>query len=474
MCGLVSVVSKNLNGFWKPQVDMFHELLFVDNFRGDDSTGMFLVDKDGDLEMLKEATDSPTFQKSKDYGDLMRKAFHGGRAVVGHNRKATKGTINDANAHPFIVDDRIILVHNGTLFGDYQKLAGEGNKVEVDSHAIAHLIHQANDNVEEALKEINGAYALIWFDMEQQTLNFVRNSQRPLHYMETADAFVWASEKNMLDWMVSRHQIVNPKIAELPAGTQSIFTLNKNSLGISSKVLDLSRKVMVTVPDYDACGYIPGWHGQDGWDDESSILAAPQTDERRALSRALQRMENENKDKTTTVFEEISASIVQGAQKPRLHMVDARNANLAVRREEEGLAFDKAAQITVTAWANSNASFVDGSRYRGKCFQYSYINGKDSTHGYYLYAVLANSPQLLVRGTLAPTEPELLLVDLTTNRKDASFLINGRAWRSFENKDFASERGDGFGIFYAKDPKRILFGAPSESTEPKKEEEKNA
>ena len=172
MCGLVGVVTKNGNGLTRDQVDAFNDLLFIDALRGMDSTGVFLIDRDGSMDMAKEATASPEFRTKAEYKDLLASAFRSGRALVGHNRAATRGTVTDQNAHPFVVDDRITLVHNGTLWNGWEKMTK--SKVDVDSHAIAHKIHECGDDVEKALQQVDGAYALIWHDFKNNTLNFIQ------------------------------------------------------------------------------------------------------------------------------------------------------------------------------------------------------------------------------------------------------------------------------------------------------------
>lgn len=239
MCGLVSVLSKKHYGFTKQQTDIFSSLLFIDLLRGDDSTGVFVATNKGELALAKDATNSLDFLKTPEYGKLCTRSLKEGVAMVGHNRKATTGSVKDVNAHPFVVEDKIVLVHNGTLWGDHKKHAD----VEVDSHAIAHVLHQHGD-VEKALQQINGAFALIWYDVDNQRVNFVRNSARPLWWMETDNEFIWSSEKNFLVWVQSRFnlQLSNkfPEISELPPYCLNTFTYNsKSSAGwdIDSKTL---------------------------------------------------------------------------------------------------------------------------------------------------------------------------------------------------------------------------------------------
>ena len=45
MCGIVGIATKQNNGFTSAEGDMFRDMLYLDAFRGWDSTGVFGVDK---------------------------------------------------------------------------------------------------------------------------------------------------------------------------------------------------------------------------------------------------------------------------------------------------------------------------------------------------------------------------------------------------------------------------------------------
>jgi hypothetical protein len=118
--------------------------------------------------------ESPKFLKTKEWEATDKELFRKGQFVVGHCRAKTRGDNTDANAHPFAVDNKIVLVHNGSIW-DHKKLA----ETDVDSHAIAHLLAKEPD-IAAALRQVNGAYALIWYNLETKTLHAIRNKERPL------------------------------------------------------------------------------------------------------------------------------------------------------------------------------------------------------------------------------------------------------------------------------------------------------
>jgi hypothetical protein len=240
MCGLVAVINKYRNGFVNEQAEAFDLLLWVDTFRGDDSTGVFMVNNIGNVKLAKEATYAPRFMSYKEYGDLRRDAIKDGWVMVGHNRKATRGQINDENAHPFVVDNNIVLVHNGSYNGEHKGL----KDVEVDSLAIAHTISEEKD-VEKALRKVNAAYALIWYNQDDKALNVIRNNARPLWIMEMDNSFVLASEEAFLQLVKHKaykgnfNKDVKPR--ELKEYELTTFTLQDDkSTKVETRELDCS------------------------------------------------------------------------------------------------------------------------------------------------------------------------------------------------------------------------------------------
>lgn len=203
MCGILAVITKLKSGFTQTQVDLFSQLLYIDQLRGEDSTGVVVVTNTGNVELAKSSDPACDFIRTKEYDALTTTAYQRGWLMYGHNRKATRGTINDENAHPFWVDDNIILIHNGTLMG-HKDL----KDTEVDSHAIAHAIAES-DSVAEALQKVNGAYALMWYNVKEKTMNIIRNDQRPLHWLETEGFYALCSEAEMLQLVANRNNLVD-------------------------------------------------------------------------------------------------------------------------------------------------------------------------------------------------------------------------------------------------------------------------
>ena len=252
MCGLVGVITKARNGYNHKQIEVFETLLWLDTLRGEDSTGIFAIDNIGNVGIAKQIGTGEAFLGTETWNKKFRPALiQHGWGLFGHNRKATRGTIIDENAHPFWVDDKLVLIHNGSFNGCHRALADTA----VDSHAIAHVLAEhGSDDIEGALKKVNAAYALIWYDTEKKRVNMIRNDQRPLSWVETADAWYFASEKEMLEFALGRHNVVIPDkngVYSFPEYSLNQWSLQEDkSTEVQSTVLDCKYKHSYTGGSY--------------------------------------------------------------------------------------------------------------------------------------------------------------------------------------------------------------------------------
>lgn len=217
---------------------VFTEMLFADQLRGSDGTGIMYNNKDK-IKVLKGAIASSDFVNNQNYDKAAEEIVQKGTFVVGHNRSATKGKLSHENTHPFR-EGPITLVHNGTLHY-HQNLAD----TEVDSHAICVSI--AKIGYKETLKKINGAFALIWTDSRNKTINFVRNSQRPLFIVETGFLFILVSEKGLAEWILDRNNQTVLSVKEVPVGMLHQFELSDLTKYHTEKV-DFYSYTPVTYP----------------------------------------------------------------------------------------------------------------------------------------------------------------------------------------------------------------------------------
>ena len=198
MCGLFCIISKSENGFTDKQINIFTQGLFADTLRGEDSTGAFSVTNSGNVHTIKDVGPGHTFIKNKNFDDFLKDQYLYGKILVGHNRSATRGVKTDKNAHPFI-SGNTVLVHNGTLLSHHH-LAN----TNTDSEAICIALDK-KENPIDILSELDGAFALIWYNAKTKQFHVSRNNQRPLWILETEHYDLIGSEAKLLEWISWRN-----------------------------------------------------------------------------------------------------------------------------------------------------------------------------------------------------------------------------------------------------------------------------
>jgi hypothetical protein len=190
MCGMTGIIARKPVGLNGREMDLMEQMLVINTLRGKDSLGVMTAFRDKEAMIIKHASGIPELLfRTTEWGKFRNRAIGNGRFVMGHNRAATRGTINNDNAHPF-VENHIILMHNGTLPNSGSNLTTE--KVDVDSHAICHAL--AAGEPKDVIPKIKGAYALIWYNTQTEKLYAIRNDERTLHVITTEDYFFLSSE----------------------------------------------------------------------------------------------------------------------------------------------------------------------------------------------------------------------------------------------------------------------------------------
>jgi predicted glutamine amidotransferase len=241
MCGLLAMHTKNT--FVKYHTDEFKQMLIINSLRGAHSTGVCGI-RDDEYAFIK-ATGSPyslyAHEESVKFFENMDKY----NTVIGHGRYATLGKINAENQHPF-KEGKIILAHNG-MISNFDSLKGKDYKhIEVDSHLICALFN--DKGAINVLPDVQGAYVFMWYDLEEETFNVARNSQRPLFIASNIGetALYFSSEKETLEWNQSRNKTAISAPVSLP--TFEIWSYANGST--TPTITKYSQKVTSTVTYY--------------------------------------------------------------------------------------------------------------------------------------------------------------------------------------------------------------------------------
>lgn len=278
MCGIVGVAG---TGPCSHQMkEFFTQLLFHDVVRGHHATGVAAIDTiNRSLTVEKKAIASPQFLEEKEVIENLFAVKHNFNIYIGHNRWATSGAKDDDdNAHPFIHGD-IVGVHNGSL--RKQSRLDDHKDFVVDSDNLFYQLNKTG--LDDTISKADGAYALVWYDRKDNSLNFLRNDERPLAIARLSNGYwIWASEIGMLRWLVKRHkQLSFESTEEEKDGAKikydTIFSLEK---GVHMKIAfkdktrqyngepEFIKKELPTFP-YETVysGNYSGGRGRNSWQD---------------------------------------------------------------------------------------------------------------------------------------------------------------------------------------------------------------
>lgn len=244
MCGIVGYVGK------KEAYPILIKGLRRLEYRGYDSAGVALLSENGDLTIYKsrgKVAELERFAESKDVS---------GNIGIAHTRWATHGEPNDVNAHPHYSESQhLAIIHNG-IIENYAVLkeALEENgytfKSDTDTEVIVQLIEYIRnenncsllDAVQQALKELVGAYAIAVIEKGDKTRIIAARKSSPLVVGIGEEEFFLASDATPIIEYTNKVVYLNDgEIAEisLEKGLK-VVDIDNNEAKIDIKQLKMS------------------------------------------------------------------------------------------------------------------------------------------------------------------------------------------------------------------------------------------
>jgi glucosamine--fructose-6-phosphate aminotransferase (isomerizing) len=228
MCGIIGAASSRNVG--KLLVQGLHKM----EYRGYDSAGIALHQKDSIFNLR-------TLGKVKLLEDGMIQERPKSKLGIAHTRWATHGKPSQENAHPHASSGEIHIVHNG-IIENYlelrEQLTANGYEFtsETDSEVIAHLLHQRLkasgnllDAMHEAVKELDGAYAIAAIHVDDKNRLIVARNKSPLLIGIGIEENFAASDPLALSQLTNQFVFLEDgDVAEIDKETYQVYT-SKNS-----------------------------------------------------------------------------------------------------------------------------------------------------------------------------------------------------------------------------------------------------
>ena len=160
MCGIVGASAE------RDVVPILLEGLKRLEYRGYDSAGVAIVDKDNCLQRVRSQGKVAVLKEK------IGQSLHG-QFGIAHTRWATHGVPSEANAHPHVCRNTVAVVHNGIIenhenLREIQTLQGYAFTSQTDTEVVAHQVHYHHINeekdlleaVKDTVEQLEGAYAL--------------------------------------------------------------------------------------------------------------------------------------------------------------------------------------------------------------------------------------------------------------------------------------------------------------------------
>ena len=196
MCGIVGY-----NGS-KKAVDILLDGLSRLEYRGYDSAGVAIRDKDKEIQVFK----------AKGKLDNLREKLEGeklkGTCGIGHTRWATHGEPSETNAHPHVSNEgNVTLVHNG-IIENYQELTAKLGRhdytlySETDTEVLTNIIDYYYkkykmgpiDAINRTMVRVRGSYAIAVMFRDYPDEIWVARKDSPMIIGENEDGYYVASD----------------------------------------------------------------------------------------------------------------------------------------------------------------------------------------------------------------------------------------------------------------------------------------
>tara|TARA_R110001583_G_scaffold51161_7_gene159747 strand:- start:25680 stop:27515 length:1836 start_codon:yes stop_codon:yes gene_type:complete len=244
MCGIVGAVAQ------RDVSEILLEGLKRLEYRGYDSAGVAIVDKDLNLQRVRR------LGKVKELADAIEANPVLGGTGIAHTRWATHGEPSEINAHPHMSGGNIAIVHNG-IIENYESLRetlrarGYEFVSQTDTEVIGHLVEwelRTSETLLEALQktalQLEGAYGTVAMDRRDPSRLVVARSGSPLVIgLGLGENFLASDQLALLNVTRRFMYLEEGDVAEITRHDVNIFDVKGNPV---------TREVLESTVEHDA------------------------------------------------------------------------------------------------------------------------------------------------------------------------------------------------------------------------------
>jgi len=220
-------------------------------YRGYDSAGVAMINKNGDLNVFKRKG------KVSDLLNFVSNQDTSGNIGIGHTRWATHGEPNDVNSHPHYSQSKnLVMIHNG-IIENYASIKeglskrGHVFSSQTDTEVLIHLIEEIQSHekiklghaVQAALNQVIGAYAIVIMDKNDPDTLVAAKKGSPMVIGIGADDFFIASDASpIVEYTKNVVYLDDEQVAVLRRG-QELKIRNLKDKAITPYVQELTLEL---------------------------------------------------------------------------------------------------------------------------------------------------------------------------------------------------------------------------------------